>query len=331
MKRRKIILLAFGLIISALFFLQNTPSYANPLSWPEWVSQLRVEAVADGIRPELFDSIFANIQGPDSRVLHFEKTQPEKRITFMTYRTSRADAFRIKLGRSEIRKHSQLLNEIGSRYGVNPCFIVSLWGLETSYGRFMGTFPVIKSLATLAYASKRANFFRKELLIALHIVNEGHVKLEDFKGEWAGASGHPQFMPSSWLKYAVDYTGNGHKDIWKNFADVFASIANYLAQHGWQKDGPWAIQVSVPVTLDKTIINSNTEKTIVEWQQLGLRTNDGRPWPNTDLKASLIEPLGGPTFLIFNNFKVLMKWNRSVYYAGTIGYMAEQICGRPIQ
>jgi membrane-bound lytic murein transglycosylase B len=331
MKRKKFILLAFGLIISALFFLQNTPIYANQLSWPEWVAQLRTEAVADGIRPEFFDSVFANIKGPDLRILRFEKTQPEKRITFMAYRQSRADAFRIKLGRSEMRKHAQLLTDIGSRYGVNPCFIVSLWGLETSYGHFMGTFPVIQSLATLAYGSSRGPFFRKELLIALHIVSEGHVKLEDFKGEWAGASGHPQFMPSSWLKYAVDYSGTGRKDIWKTYGDAFASIANYLVQHGWQKDGPWAIAVTVPATMDKTMVNSNTEKTIAEWQQLGVQTADGRPWPAGQLKASMVEPLGGPSMLIFNNFKVLMQWNHSIYYVGTVGYMAEQICGRPIQ
>lgn len=331
MKRKKFVLLAFGLIISALFFLQNTHVYADQLGWSAWVTQLRTEAVANGIRPELFDSIFSNIKGPDQRILRFEKTQPEKRITFMAYRQSRADAFRIKLGRSEIRKHADLLNGIGARYGVNPCFIVSLWGLETSYGHFMGTFPVIQSLATLAYASPRGPFFRKELLIALHIVSDGHVKIEDFKGEWAGASGHPQFMPSSWLKYAVDYSGTGRKDIWKDFGDAFASIANYLVQHGWQKNGPWAIAVTVPATMDKALINTNTEKTLSEWQRLGVQPADGRPWPTGQLKASMVEPLGGPTMLIFNNFKVLMQWNRSVYYAGTVGYMAEQICGRPIQ
>lgn len=328
--KRKFVMMAFGLIISALFFCHNVPAQTQ-LSWGEWVQQLRTEAVADGIRPELFDSIFQNIPGPNTRILHFERTQPEKRITFLTYRKSRADAFRIKLGRSEFRKNAQILNDVGSRYGVNPCFIVSLWGLETSYGRFMGTFPVIQSLATLAYASPRAAFFRKELLIALHIVNEGHVRLEDFKGEWAGASGHPQFMPSSWLKYAVDYTGSGRKDIWKNPADVFASIANYLMQHGWQKDAPWAIQVNVPSTFDRSLINNKEEKTLAEWQKLGITTADGRPWPNGDLKAALVEPDGGPDILVFNNFKVLMKWNHSVYYAGTVGYMAEQICGRPIQ
>jgi membrane-bound lytic murein transglycosylase B len=332
MKRRKFIILAFGFIISALFFTHNAPAYQNPQSWNEWVKQLRVDAVANGIKPDFFDNVFQNIKGPNMRILGFERTQPEKRITFMAYRQSRADAFRIKLGRSEYRKNQTLLNEIGAHYGVNPCFIVSLWGLETSYGHFMGSFPVIQSLATLAYGSTRGAFFRKELLIALQIVQGGHVKLEDFKGEWAGASGHPQFMPSSWLKYAVDYTGNGHKDIWKTPADVFASIANYLVQHGWQKSEPWAIQVAVPAGMDQSLINKKEEKTVAEWQKLGIQTTDGRPWPNdVRLKASLIEPLGGPAFLVFNNFQVIMKWNHSTYYAGTVGYIAEQICGRPIQ
>lgn len=330
MKRKKFIVLAFGLIISALLFFQNAPAQPS-MSWGDWVKELRAEAIANGIQGNAFDNIFANIKGPDQRILRFERTQPEKRITFMAYRQSRADAFRIKLGRSEMRKHGDLLNSIGSRYGVNPCFIVSLWGLETSYGHFMGTFPVIQSLATLAYASPRAPFFRKELLIALHIVSEGHVKVEDFKGEWAGASGHPQFMPSSWLKYAVDYSGTGRKDIWKDFGDAFASIANYLAQHGWEKGGPWAVSVTLPSNFDSALVGSNTEKTIAEWQKLGLQPADGRTWPDAQLKATLVEPLGGPAMLIFHNFKVLMQWNRSVYYAGTVGYMAEQICGRPIQ
>ena len=204
------------------------------------------------------------------------------------------------------------------------------WGLETSYGRFMGTFPVIQSLATLAYDQRRGDFFRGQLLHALHILNEGHVDPAKFKGEWAGASGHPQFLPSSWHKYAVDQNGDGHKDIWTNMPDVFASISNYLIQNGWKPNEPWAIAVNVPANAEQ-YTDTKQALTMTQWEKMGLTTLDGRPWPaDANLTAVLIKPDGGPSFLAFNNFYVIMKWNHSNYYAGTVGYMAEKICNRPL-
>lgn len=298
--------------------------------WKQWVQQLRQEALQQGIRPEVFDEVFATIHQPSPQVIRLDRTQPEKRITFAQYRASRADNYRIQIGRREYQKNSQLLHEVGSYYGVNPCFIVSLWGLETSYGKFMGKFPVIQSLATLAYDTRRAAFFRKQLLYALQIVNEGHVDLKDFKGEWAGGTGQPQFLPSNWHDYAVDYNQDGRKDIWTTKADVFASIANFLKQQGWQTETPWAIEVNVPIGA-QAYENTKEIKTIAEWKLLGLTTDNGRPWPvDTQLTAHLVHPTDGPSFLTFQNFDVLMKWNRSTYYAGTVGYMAEQICGRPL-
>lgn len=330
--KSKLLLLILGLVVTAMFLSPGAPAQAaQKLSWNEWVKQLRQEAIAQGIKPGLFDSVFKNIRGPSRRVLALERRQPEGRITFLKYRSTRADAFRIKLGRSEYRKHSQLLHEIANKYGVNSCFIVSLWGLESSYGRYMGNFPVIESLATLAYDTRRSAFFRKQLLYALEILNGGHVSLKDFKGEWAGASGQCQFLPSSWHNYAVDYNHDGRKDIWKTDADVFASIANYLKQHGWQTGQPWAVEVRIPPTLNPTYANNkDIHKSVAEWKELGLRTVNGRPWPNDRLQARLIHPDGGPYMLAFHNFDVLMKWNRSYYYAGTVGWMAEQVCGRSL-
>jgi len=273
--------------------------------------------------------VFKTIKAPSRRVLRYDRNQPEKRLTFLKYRNTRADAYRITIGRKELRRYKPLLNEISKRYGVSTCFIVSLWGLESSYGRFMGSFPVIQSLATLAYDPRRSQFFRKQLFHALHILNDGHVNLKDFKGEWAGASGHPQFLPSSWNNFAVDYNGDGKKDIWGTLSDVFASIANYLAKNGWQAGQPWAIAVSVPRGVS-SYVNSKQALPISKWRELGIRTFKNRPWPNDSLQAELVRPSGGPSFLIFNNFKVIMKWNRSIYYAGTVGYMAEKICGRSL-
>jgi len=330
--KSKFLLLVFGLVITAMFLSPSSAvQAAQKLSWNQWVKQLREEAISQGIKPQLFDNVFKDIRGPSRKVLALERRQPEGRITFLKYRRTRADAFRIKLGRSEYRKHSQLLNKVGREYGVSPCFIVSLWGLESSYGRYMGNFPVIQSLATLAYDTRRSAFFRKQLFYALHILNDGHVQLKNFKGEWAGASGQSQFLPSSFHNYAVDYNKDGKKDIWKTHPDIFASIANYLKQHGWKTGQPWAVEVRVPPHLNPNFANDKSvRKSVAEWRELGLKTINGRPWPNDRFEARLIHPDGGPYMLAFNNFDVIMKWNRSYYYAGTVGWMAEQVCGRSL-
>ena len=216
----------------ALLLSLSLSVFANQ-PWSTWVAEVRKEALADGIRAAGFDEAFADIKEPSRLVKGLARSQPEHRLTYQKYLSSRVDAYRISVGRSQYKKHQDLANKIGRDYQIDPCFMMSFWGMETSYGSYMGNFPVIKSLATLAYDSNRTAFFRKELFLALHILNDGHVTLQDFKGEWAGASGQPQFLPSSWVKYAVDYDGDGHKDIWRSKPDVFASIANYMHINGW--------------------------------------------------------------------------------------------------
>lgn len=321
MKRRLLIIFSLTLI--------SLPIFAINQSWDAYLSGIRAEAIAQGIRPEVVDDALAGIEAPSKRVLHLDRTQPEKRLTYLKYRNTRADNYRIQLGRRELKKHNHLLHEIANRYGVNACFITSLWGLETSYGRFMGSFPVIKSLVTLGYDNRRAEFFRKQLFYALHILNGNHVSLEDFKGEWAGASGQPQFLPSSWHNYAVDHNGDGRKDIWKTHSDVFASIANYLVKHGWRTGEPWAVTVTVPAHFDEKLMTRDVVKSVAEWERMGVKINSNQPIAS-NLPASVIEPYGGPAMMIFNNFKVIMRWNRSTYYAGTVGYMAEKICGHTL-
>lgn len=302
------------------------PIYARS-NWHQWVSELRSEALSQGISAEVFDDAFRNIR-PSRRVKSYSRSQPEHRLTFNKYRRTRASKYRILMGKKAYKKYQGILDDVGRDFGVDPCFIVSIWGMETSYGTFMGNFPVIKSLATLAYDSKRKEFFRKQLIYALHIVNDGHVNLYDFKGEWAGASGQPQFLPSSWFNYAVDYDRDGRKDIWHTKADVFASIANYLKQKGWQHGEPWAIQVRLPRGFDDSLEGKKTVKPVSEWAKMGVRTERGNPLPYQNLEASIIKPYGGPSFLAFKNFRVIMRYNNSTYYAGSIGYMADKICKR---
>lgn len=316
----------WGLIIMVMACtLLNQGAFAQQ-SWNTWLNEVKKEALAQGISQETLNSAFAGIHEPNRQVKSFSHSQPEHRLTYIKYRNTRVDNYRIAIGRKEYKKNKVILEEIGQRYGVNPCFIVSFWGLETSYGSYMGNFPVIKSLATLAYDSGRKEFFRKELFIALRILNEGHVDLADFKGEWAGASGQPQFLPSSWVKYAVDYDGDGRKDIWRSKPDVFASIANYMRENGWKTGEPWAIQVKLPKKFDMKLEGKNNMKPVSEWSALGVRTESGQPLPYQDLQGSIVQPLGGPTFLTFPNYKMILRYNNSIYYAGAIGYLADKIC-----
>jgi membrane-bound lytic murein transglycosylase B len=313
-------------LVAIVSILMQQIAFAQQQSWNQWVAEVRTEALAQGIPPEVFDSAFAGIREPSHAIKGLLKSQPEHRLTFMKYRSTRVDNYRIAIGRKEFKKNQALLEDIAKKYGVNPCFIVSFWGMETSYGTYMGNFPVIKALATLAYDSNRKDFFRKELFIALRILNEGHVSLADFKGEWAGASGQPQFLPSSWVRYAVDYDGDGHRDIWKSKPDVFASIANYMKQNGWQTGEPWAIQVKLPKNFDRALEGKTTIKPVSEWASLGVLTEDGKPLPNQHLNASIVEPYGGPTFMAFPNYKMILHYNNSIYYAGAVGYLADKIC-----
>jgi membrane-bound lytic murein transglycosylase B len=320
--KRWVSLLSIGLLcISSIAF-------ANQQNWNQWFAELRQEALSQGISPQLFDAAFAGMHEPNRQVKSFSRSQPEHRLTYAKYLSSRVDSYRIAIGRKEYLRNQAVLDKIGREYGVDPCFIVSFWGMETSYGSYMGNFPVIKSLATLAYDSKRPEFFRKELLLALHIVNDGHVPLEHFKGEWAGASGQCQFLPSSWVKYAVDYDGDGRKDIWESKPDVFASIANYMKQNGWQTGEPWAIHVKLPANFDMALEGKSHLKSVAEWNAMGVRTESGQPLPYQNLQASIVKPLGGPVFLAYPNYKMILRYNNSIYYAGAIGYLADKICKR---
>ncbi len=318
--------LIFIMLLSA--FVVNQSYAEGHQSWSSWVSGVRKEALAQGISPDVFDEAFADIREPSRQVKGLSKSQPEHRLTYLKYRNSRVDAYRIAIGRKQYAKHREVIDKIAKEYGVDPCFILSFWGMETSYGSYMGNFPVIKSLATLAYDSKRQDFFRKELFLALRILNDGHVTLDKFKGEWAGASGQPQFLPSSWVKYAVDYDGDGHKDIWTSKPDVFASIANYMKINGWQTGEPWGIYVKLPAHFDKKLEGKTITKSVREWNELGVRTEQGEPLPHQELQASIVEPLGGPVFLAYPNYKMILRYNNSIYYAGAIGYLADKICQR---
>ncbi len=317
-------LLSLGLLFSLIFL---TSAVFAKQSWHSWVKDLRSEAISQGISPHMFDKTFAGMT-PSRKHINLDRSQPEHRLTYIKYRNTRGDNYRIVIGRKRYKKHKALVNQIGQRYGVDPCVIMSIWGLESSYGAYLGNFDVIRSLATLAYDGRRSAFFRKQLLLALHMLNDGVVSRDVFHGEWAGASGQSQFLPSSWYSYAVDYDGDGKKDIWRNLPDAFASIANYLHKNGWQAGQPVLVQVNLPSGINKKLLTLKYQQSVHKWLQMGVRIKSGQHTPNQNLSASVILPYGGPALMVFNNFHTIMTWNFSSYYAGTVNYVANGICHR---
>ena len=292
-----------------------------------WLGKLRVEAEGKGISQSVLDEALAGIQ-PIPRVIELDRRQPEFTLTFTQYRDRVVPQSRIKKGRAKYQENRDLLEEIGGKIGVQPRFIVALWGIETDFGRVTGGFKVIPALATLAHDGRRSAFFRKELLNALQILHEGHIAPKEMMGSWAGAMGQSQFMPSSFLAHAVDYDGDGRRDIWTTRPDVFASAANYLAKSGWRADQTWGREVKLPRDFDFALADLKVRKSIGGWQALGVRQPDGGDLPTRQLSASIVLPEKGkmsPAYLVYSNYRTTLRWNRSTYFALAVGLLSDGI------
>lgn len=295
----------------------------------EWLEGVRTEARVQGVSEAILERSLSGVE-PIPRIIELDRNQPESTITFTQYIDRIVSPARIKAGRTQYDKHRDILEKIGQEFGVQPRFIVALWGIETNFGQFTGGFPVVNALATLAYDGRRSAYFRGELMKALQILEEGHITPEDMKGSWAGAMGQSQFMPSSFLAYAHDYDGDGAKDIWNTQADVFASAANYLKGVGWNDDLTWGREVRVPAGFDPDQASLDVVKSIAVWQDMGVRRADGSDLPGRDLQASIILP-GGPgqsAFMIYDNYRATLRWNRSHYFATAVGLLSDRIAYR---
>ena len=304
------------------------PAQQPNANFADWLQGVRQEAAAKGVSQQTLDQALGGLE-PDQKVLDLDRSQPEFTITFAQYRARTVTKQRVDQGRNLLDEYRPLLDKIAVTYGVQPPFIVALWGVESDFGRFTGGYSVIKSLATLAYGSSRQQMFRDELIDALIILQDKNITPDAMTGSWAGAMGQSQFMPSSYLKYAVDYTGDGRRDIWTDQADVFASIANYLASNGWRRDQTWGRPVRLPPGMAESLIGWKNDRPMREWQALGLRNPDGSDLPATDEPVALVAPDGptGPGWLTYGNYKVIMKWNRSTYFATSVGLLADGISG----
>lgn len=300
---------------------------AGEEDFASWLAGLRRDALAQGIGGATLDRAFAGV-APIARVLELDRRQPETTLTFDEYIARVVTPQRRETGRERLDENRALLTEVARRYNVQPRFIVALWGIETDFGRLIGSYPVIAALATLAYDGRRAAFFRRELMNALVILDRTHIDPSAMLGSWAGAMGQSQFMPSSFLRYAVSYRGDGAPDIWRRRDDVFASIANYLAQSGWRGDENWGRRVSLPARFDDALAGLETRRRLPEWAAVGVRRVDGGALPNAaKLEASLLLPggSGGPAILVYNNFRTLLLWNNSKYFATAVGYLADSL------
>ena len=293
-----------------------------------WLEGVRLEARQQGISESTLDEAFKDLK-PIDRVIELDHKQPEFTQTFWRYLDLRVTETRIHRGQWLLAQHHDLLAAIEKKYGVQAPFLVSFWGLETNFGDNLGGFPVVGSLATLAHDPRRSDFFRKELFAALTILDRKHIPLAEMQGSWAGAMGQTQFMPSTFVRFAVDEDGDGRADIWQSLPDVFASAANFLAKSGWNAKEGWGMEVKLPPGFDLDLTGLTTRKTVRQWRKLGIKQLDTAHSVRDETDASLVLPAGyqGPAFLVFANYRVILNWNRSHLYAVAVGHLADRLQG----
>ena len=320
--RMKQWLLKMGMVIVCVLPLsaqaQDADGFAN------WLVDFQAQAVNKGISPSVAQEALSGIELDDS-VIQLDGKQPEKKITLTKYLSNTINARRIRTGRAMMEEHRETLQKISARYHVQPEYIVALWGIESDYGAYQGDFSVVQSLATLAYEGRRREFFSDELLAALNILMNENMSSDQLTGSWAGAMGNCQFMPSTYLSYAVDGDGDGKRDIWSSVPDTLASIANYLHSLGWQNDRGWGVKFEAP----EGFVHNDIKHAQLsgEWRKQGLRweKNASIPGHSIPLYAIHTGDAAEGTYLITDNYKAILQWNRSRYFATAVGTLADAI------
>ncbi|MFT6606569.1 MAG: membrane-bound lytic murein transglycosylase B [Halocynthiibacter sp.] len=295
-----------------------------------WIVGFRARAQAKGISARVLDNAFRGIRY-NTDVIAKDRHQSEFTKQIWDYLDSAASPTRVKNGQEALRKHGRTLEQIEARYGVDKEVVAAVWGLESAYGERRGEIPIIEALATLAYDGRRGKFFEAQLIAALKIVQSGDVAPRGMKGSWAGAMGHTQFIPTSYLAYAVDFTGDGKRDIWSSDpSDALASTAAYLARFGWKKGQPWGVEVRLPKGFNYQLASRKIVKAPGDWGGLGVRGIDGKPVPNYG-GGSILLPAGsqGAAFMIFSNFAVIEKYNKADAYVIGVGHLSDRLRGRP--
>ena len=331
-RRRGPVLAVLASAIVAAFGAPST-SPAQPLTsdqaaYQSFVREFRAVALRRGIPEALYDRAFRGLT-PDPEVIERNNRQPEFVLPVSHYMALVITDTRVRQGRGKLSEHAADLERIERRYGVDRHVLAAIWGMETLYGKLRGTRNVIRSLSTLAYKGRRAKFGRNQLLAALDILKAGDITVERMTGSWAGAMGHTQFIPTSYAAYAVDYTGDGRRDIWDSPEDALASAANYLRKNGWLPGRPWGHRVIVPEGFDTGLAGRKGERAVRAWERMGLRGAEGEALPHPEERAYLDLPAGpkGPAFLLRRNFRAIMRYNPAHKYALAVGRLSDRLRG----
>lgn len=310
----------------------------------QWLDELRAQAREAGVSEQTLEQAFSEITPPVKRIIKNDRSQAEVVETYDGYLSRRLSDWKADKGRALMDKHRELLEQVGERYGVQPRFILAIWGMETNYGTFPLKEPVFNVLATLAYDKRRGAYFRKEFLAALKMLDSGFPSYEQMRSSWAGAMGQSQFMPTSYLAYAQDHDGDGKKDIWNNEADVFASIAYYFSVRGWRDDQTWGRPVRLPKGGEQSLPAEQAEgltpdadckrfkslgvwRDLRDWQKLGVRRDDGSDLPDVAIPAALVLADKGDNrgYIVYRNFCTIMSFNPAFKYALSIGLLADEL------
>lgn len=314
------------------------PTMPPPLSFQAWLTNLKGEAMRRGFDRRLVTRTLSGLQ-PLPRVIQADRAQAGASPALDVYLSQRLTSDRIARGREQMAEHRSLLGRVERVFGVQRHFVVAIWGIESGYGAYAGDVPVVQALATLAWDPRRAPYFREELFQALGIAQREHIDIESMMGSWAGAVGQPQFMPSSYAKYAVDFDGDGRRDIWRSIPDSLASIANYLRTFGWHRDETWGREVRVTIEARRRILNSvtareqgcgairalTTRRQLGEWAADGVRTANGLPLPPAGVGTSLVVTADARTFLVTPNYEAILAYNCSHYYALSVAMLADAV------
>ncbi|MDC1288083.1 lytic murein transglycosylase [Gammaproteobacteria bacterium] len=311
-----------------LSFLSPVVAQNSDVAFAACLTELGERARGEGVDSAIVSSVLKDTRRLQ-RVIKLDRSQPEFTSTFADYYIRRVTTDRVEQGRALYDKHRDLLKRLQLEYGVPAHYLLAFWGLETNYGSYFGKISTTDALATLACDPRRSGFFSREFISALRIVEAGDIEPMRMRGSWAGAIGHVQFLPSVFLKYAIDGDGDGRRDLWESIPDALASAANFLRGIGWQRELRWGREISLPPNFDYSLAGRDRARSLAEWAGLGVTDAYGGTLPSLDINAAVLVPAGhlGPVFLVYDNFEVIMRWNRSEYYAISVGRLADRIAG----